>query len=155
MNDREKLERLREAPESHSVRLVLAIVLMSQRSGWCDLSRVEIAELAGVSPETVKRAIWELVPDQLERRLIRGRPSLLKPATRVTRDPTVGSSTKGGRRVTRDPTHIGAVSRALTPDEIRIREAADLDRLVRGTNVVPISRKNSSSSPPVRSNGGR
>lgn len=146
MNSREWNERLTEAPASPSARLVLGIVLQNQRSGWCDLSRIEIAAIAGVSPETVKRAIWELVPDHLERHLIRGRPSMLKPASRVARDPTtrvagdprVGSSTKGGGRVARDPTHIGPIERGVS----RVAHAADLDRLLRGTNVVPISRKN-------------
>lgn len=82
------------APADQNRRAVLVAVFALLHDGWCSASRKEIARLALVSDTTVKRALFDLVPDHLERFDQPGRPTILKPATRVTQETRVTPSTR-------------------------------------------------------------
>lgn len=140
MNDREKRERLAAAPPNPTQRLVLAAVLMHLTDGWCTATRAELAAVTGVHPATITRAINALIPAHLERVVQRPQPTALKPAQRrIAVRRSIGA---GGRRSTAhldDPLpRAGADLRAGAKNSNgpnRIRSAAELDRLLRGTNV--------------------
>lgn len=146
MNDQEKCERLRAAPPNPTQRLVLAAVLCHVRDGWCTASLAELVDTTGLSKATVKRAIAALIPKHLERVVQKPNPSALKPAQRLTamsrstghsREPLKGS---GGSRSTAHSCEP-FLYKESNSGATRVRNAAQLDRMLRGTNVVELGKR--------------
>lgn len=143
MNDREKRERV-SAAGVPAQRLVLAVVLMHLVDGWCTVSQGELARVCGMPRRTFQRHLAALIPEHLERVVQRPNPSALKPSQRAI---AVARSTR--QREARSMRHPGgALPRARvdprprvknTHGEPRVRNAAELQRLLRGDNVVEIT----------------